>query len=143
MAAFVYPAEPHVRRHGPQGYAGTESYRSWLRDEFSFRCVYCLFREQWWRLCGTFAIDHFQAVSLHPDMQYGYDDLLYACTSCNLTKRNRVVPDPLSVLLSSWITITEDGVLHTDTPAIAHRNRCQFYSSTLNLTCLCFLRQVL
>ncbi len=36
---FSYPNRPHVRRHGPRGYANYESYRPWLRDEFSFRCV--------------------------------------------------------------------------------------------------------
>lgn len=47
---FIYPAVPHVRRHGPMGYADVTSFRPWLRDEFSFRCVYCLLREQWdWR----------------------------------------------------------------------------------------------
>jgi hypothetical protein len=47
MTAFNYPAEPHLRRHGPRGYADAASYRPWLRDEFAFRSVYCLFREQW------------------------------------------------------------------------------------------------
>ena len=42
---FVYPASPHVRRHGPMGYADHASFRPWLRDEFAFRCVYCLRRE--------------------------------------------------------------------------------------------------
>jgi hypothetical protein len=36
MTAFTYPAEPHRRRHGPQGYADAASYRPWLRDEFAF-----------------------------------------------------------------------------------------------------------
>jgi hypothetical protein len=45
MSAFRYPAAPHARRHGPQGYADAESYRPWLRDEFAFRCIYSLFRE--------------------------------------------------------------------------------------------------
>ena len=47
MTAFTYPVEPHLRRHGPQGYADVVSDRPWLRDEFAFRCVYCLLREQW------------------------------------------------------------------------------------------------
>jgi len=50
MSAFRYTATPHVRRHGPCGYGDVESYRPWLRDEFTFRCLYCLFREQWGRV---------------------------------------------------------------------------------------------
>src|SRR4051812_13664188 len=44
---FEYPAGVHVRRHGPSGWTEYQRYRSWLRDEFCFRCVYCLLREQW------------------------------------------------------------------------------------------------
>ena len=47
MIGFEYPTSPHSRRHGPAGYRDYGSYRDWLRDEFTFRCVYCLHREQW------------------------------------------------------------------------------------------------
>src|SRR6266702_8310460 len=56
---FIYPSATHVRRHGPAGYADHAGYRPWLRDEFSFRCVYCLLREQWGQMRGGHAIDHF------------------------------------------------------------------------------------
>jgi hypothetical protein len=52
MPPFDYPAVPLVRSHGPLGYSDYESYRAWLRDEFAFRCVYCLSREQWGRVTG-------------------------------------------------------------------------------------------
>jgi hypothetical protein len=45
--AFIYPHHPHVRRHSPRGYRDYRSYKPWLRDEFDFRCVYCLWRERW------------------------------------------------------------------------------------------------
>jgi hypothetical protein len=61
MTAFDYPPGPHVRRHGPRGYADLESFRPWLRDEFDFRCVYCLLREQWGRTRGTFELDYFRS----------------------------------------------------------------------------------
>ncbi len=64
---FEYPPLPQVRRHGPRGYADYGSYRPWLRDEFSVRCVYCLLREQWGRVRGVYAIDHFLAVAHHLD----------------------------------------------------------------------------
>ena len=47
MIPFMYPGQSHVRRHGPAGYADYKRYRPWLRDEFTFRCVYCLKRERW------------------------------------------------------------------------------------------------
>jgi hypothetical protein len=42
---FAYADAPHVRKHGPSGYVRYQSYKDWLRDEFAFRCVYCLERE--------------------------------------------------------------------------------------------------
>ena len=59
MVPFDYPAEPHQRRHGPQGYGSRESYRPWLRDEFAFRCVYRLNWELWQNSVGKFAVEHF------------------------------------------------------------------------------------
>ena len=119
MTAFLYPAQPLVRRHAPQGYADVESYRPWLRDEFTFRCVYCLFREQSGRVAGTFDIDHFLPVSLRPELEWTYDNLLYACASCNAVKGKRDVPDPTTVLLDLGVRITEDGVIHADSPQAA------------------------
>jgi hypothetical protein len=111
---FLDPPTPHVRRHGPAGYADHAGYRPWLRDEFSFRCVYCLLREQWGRVGGVFDIDHFLPVANRPDLAVNYDNLLYACTTCNLAKRDQDIPDPLNVLTSANVQVSEDGRLHTE-----------------------------
>jgi hypothetical protein len=111
---FVYPPLPHVRRHGPQGYSDYASYRPWLGDEFSFRCVYCLMREQWGHVWGIYAIDHFLPVAHHPVGVTDYDNLVYACVTCNTAKGDRMVPDPLAVLTSLNIRVEEDGTIHTD-----------------------------
>jgi hypothetical protein len=110
---FIYPPSAHVRRHGPAGYADQASFRPWLRDEFSFRCVYCLLREQWGRLGGLFDIEHFRAIANRPDLAADYDNLLYACTTCNLGKRDLEIPDPLTMLTSATVQVSEDGRLHT------------------------------
>src|SRR5262249_29950678 len=106
---FRYPPAPHARRHGPQGYADYSSFRPWLRDEFSFRCVYCLFREQWGRVNGTFTIDHFVAVANDPELETDYVNLLSACVTCNVRKGARVLPDPLVVLTSTVVRVESDG----------------------------------
>jgi hypothetical protein len=106
MNVFHYPTRAHVRRHGPHGYATVESFRPWLRDEFCFCCVYCRYREQWSRLKGAFAIDHFLPVSL---IKVEYDNLLYACVACNLGKSGQVLPDPTQALLESRVVVYADG----------------------------------
>jgi hypothetical protein len=117
MAAFSYPSHPHRRRHGPQGYADYESYRPWLRDEFAFRCVYCLLREQWGRVRGTFDIDHFLPVVQHPEQEQTYENLLYSCATCNAAKGSRVIPDPSQVLIEGDVRVDEDGTIQARTRA--------------------------
>lgn len=73
---FDYPDPRSHRRHGPRGYADYESYRPWLRDEFTFRCVYCLKREQWGLVTGEFDIDHFEPQKLLPNLAADYGNLV-------------------------------------------------------------------
>ncbi|MBW3596920.1 MAG: HNH endonuclease, partial [Planctomycetes bacterium] len=103
-----YPTDPHIRRHGPI-YARYESYRPWLRDEFSFRCVYCLKREQWGILRGTFDIDHFLPQQTAPGRMTDYDNLVYSCAGCNAAKRALVLPDPSQVLVYPNVVVHSDG----------------------------------
>jgi hypothetical protein len=108
-APFNYPDQPHVRRHGPFGYADYASFRPWLRDEFAFRCVFCLRRESWGQMFGEFAIDHFLPVKHYPDRATDYENLLYVCGPCNLKKGERFVSDPLVHLLSDRLELQADG----------------------------------
>ncbi len=113
---FEYPAAAHIRRHGPIGYANHAGYRPWLRDEFAFRCVYCLLREQWGRVRGTFGVDHFRPTATHSDLALDYDNLLYTCLTCNSTKGDTEIPNPLAVLTQTTVQVSEGGRLHTDSP---------------------------
>jgi len=117
MDVFTYPTRPHVRRHGPQGYATLRSFRPWLRDEFSFRCVYCLLREQWSLLPGMFDIDHFQPAAHRADMALAYENLLYCCASCNTAKGALRLPNPEEALLAADVHIHDDGRIEGRTPA--------------------------
>jgi len=111
---FDYPSGPHVRRHGPHGYSDYSSYRDWLRDEFSFRCVYCLLRESW--VPGSFHLDHFLPVVAHPEFVTDYDNLLYCCVTCNAAKGHVRVPDPTRALVAGTVSVQADGSLLASTP---------------------------
>ncbi|MBY0232493.1 MAG: HNH endonuclease [Gemmataceae bacterium] len=115
-APFDYPVEPHRRRHGPLGYSDYSLCRPWVRDEFDFRCVYCLQREQWGKLRGVYALDHFVPVAARPDLAAVYDNLVYACITCNGAKGAQILPDPLSALVRSSVSVGEDGTIHARTP---------------------------
>jgi len=112
MQGFEYPAEPHIRRHGPGGYRQYESYRDWVRDEFMFRCVYCLHREQWYDRGATFNIEHFIPVAADPRGKLEYSNLLYACATCNNAKRAILgVPDSCRVAFADCVLVRADGSL--------------------------------
>jgi hypothetical protein len=117
--AFRYRQEPLVRRHGPVGYVDFHSFRPWLRDEFAFRCVYCLIREQWGRVTGEFDLDHFLPQVSRPDQVVEYDNLVYACRTCNLRKRAGALPDPTQALTSDAVRIYPDGTIAGLTPNAA------------------------
>ena len=115
MTSYRYPSRPHRRKHGPRGYRNAVDFRPWLRDEFTFRCVYCLEREQWVNCIGHFHGDHFRSVADHPELELEYDNLLYVCQACNLRKGKQSVANPLDALLSSDVTVSRNGSIQGHT----------------------------
>ena len=108
---FEYPPTTHQRRHGPQGYNDPKSFKPWLRDEFAFRCVYCLWRETW---CvdgdGRFSVEHLKSQSRHPDLIREYDNLAYACCGCNSAKQDREAPVTVDYApLAAHLKVQPDG----------------------------------
>lgn len=95
---FRYPVSL-ARKHGPAGYVQHRSYRPWLRDEFVFRCAYCLSRETWSRTFASFDLDHFQPRTLRSDLVLAYDNLVYACHGCNLSKGSCTLEIPTATNL--------------------------------------------
>lgn len=112
MHPFSYPVQPIVRRHGPRGYRDLESFRPWLRDDFCFRCVFCLRREVWDRPTSMH-IDHFRPTRDAQSERSEYDNLLYACSRCNLVKSSQTTPDPGQEFLSDRVQVTEQGEIAT------------------------------
>jgi hypothetical protein len=106
---FTYPEARIHRRHGPRGYANYESYRPWLRDEFAFRCAYCLKRETWGQVTGEFDIDHFRPQWLGRHLAGDYANLVYACRRCNAVKFDQQVDDPFTLLTGTRVLVIPDG----------------------------------
>lgn len=139
-APFAYPTAPHVRRHGPSGYDDYGTYKPFLRDEFTFRCVYCMEREVWYpNRDGSFSADHFIPKKIDPAKETDYTNLVYACVRCNSYKQVNIVElDPCQVAFSEHFQIDDEGrisgisppaqdmidLLHLDeNPALATRKR--------------------
>jgi hypothetical protein len=111
-AAFDYPDKDHERRHGPRGYADDEHYKPWLRDEFDYRCVYCLCREVWFPdRQRNFSIDHVLPRSLAPTGPSDYDTLAYACCQCNSFRKAATLPQDPALALAPHLRVTPDGTI--------------------------------
>jgi len=108
---FDYPDPRSHRRHGPAGYASYGSYRPWLRDEFTFRCIYCLKREQWGQVTGEYDIDHFRPQTCCPDLAADYPNLVYSCRRCNSVKLDQEVADPFVGMIGVRIRTMPDGTV--------------------------------
>jgi hypothetical protein len=106
---FTMPREPHVRRHGPY-YADYTKYKPWLRDEFQFRCVYCMYREQWerggWR---RYHVDHLVPQSVDPSRINEYENLVYSCDLCNQYKSGDTMPSPCDVAYGRHYQFNDRG----------------------------------
>jgi hypothetical protein len=108
---FDYPDARSHRRHGPAGYINYRSYRPWLRDEFTFRCVYCLKREQWGQVTGEFDIDHFQPQTCCPHLAADYPNLAYSCRRCNSVKLDHEIADAFLVMTGDRAKVMPDGTI--------------------------------
>jgi hypothetical protein len=109
---FAYPEYPHARTHGPEGLVQYQSYKDWLRDEFAFRCVYCLERERWYpNGHAGFGVDHVmpKGQACYSHLVCHYPNLVYACNRCNSAKRDELLLDPCADRFALHIRIHEDG----------------------------------
>ena len=108
---FKFPRKPHCRVHGPQGHKAYPAYKPWLRDEFEFRCVYCLTREMWSADGHTrFSADHVKPKSRHMNLTCDYDNLVYCCIMCNRFKSTNIdIPDPCKDSLHKHLKLLPSG----------------------------------
>jgi len=110
VVGHEYPPGLVERKHGPAGYRTYASYLDWLRDEFVFRCVYCLHREQWYGRATSFAIDHLVPVSERTERENDYFNLVYSCSTCNSAKNDILdLPDPSVVSYRDCLRAELDG----------------------------------
>lgn len=117
-APFAYPVSAQKRRHAPSGYVDYRNYKPWLRDEFTFRCVYCLERERWYpSRAAAFSVDHVVPQAIDPARSCDYENLVYACLRCNSNKRDITVADPTRVPFAECLSIDDTGTISALNPS--------------------------
>ena len=115
VSLFDYPPQ-HVRKHAPHGYAKYDEFKPWLRDEFQFRCVYCLERERWYpNSKASLSVDHVVAQVNDDTRIVEYSNTVYACSRCNSAKRENSLLDPTETSFANHLEVHADGTLHHKT----------------------------
>lgn len=84
---FHYPKARHARKLKPRQFRRYTTYKRWLQAEFSRVCVYCRQPDSGARNL-IFHVDHYRPKSLaqFSGLACDYDNLFYACPSCNTRK---------------------------------------------------------
>ena len=120
-SVFAYPKTRHILRHGPRGYTICRQFKPWLRDDFGFRCIYCLRRERW--MGGghsDFSVEPIPR-NIAPRLTFEFSNLRYACSRCNSIRQDRRTIDPCDEPLSNHLNIRQDGHIEGLTPdGVAH-----------------------
>ena len=118
LQPFAPPNALPMRRHGPRGYIDDEHYKPWLRDEFTYRCLYCGCREVWFPDGDrSFSVEHLQPTSLAPEGLTNYDTLIYACCQCNAARGAILLPLDPTAGMRQHLEVLADGTIHGLTAA--------------------------
>ena len=104
--------------------------KKYLMSDFHHKCAYC---DDYDRFCGgskNFHVDHFAPKARFSHLEFEYDNLLYACPYCNISKSNKWVGrneaesfvqdcgfvDPCSPEYASHLTRNDAGTIIALTP---------------------------
>lgn len=91
VAPGSIPTDPLKRRHRPPVRSDYHLYRPCLRNDFGFRCVYCQSHEAEvgpGLPYGGFDVEHHKPKQKFRALTSRYDNLLWACRTCNGAKRD-------------------------------------------------------
>lgn len=65
--------------------------------DFEHKCAYCDDLDKYGGGSKMYHVEHFAPKEKFPELQYTYDNLLYACPYCNISKSNKWVSDKYDV----------------------------------------------
>jgi hypothetical protein len=88
------------RRSDPPAVSNYTQYKQALREDFQYRCAYCMLHEgdPYGGGFHHFQIDHFRPRNKFPDLINTYRNLYYACSWCNRAKGATWPSDPEQTL---------------------------------------------
>ncbi len=81
---YVYGKSRHQRTERPEQCKNYRRYKPTLRVEFKHRCVYCCAPDG--DRPESYAVEHYLPKKDFPRLECTYENLFYACISCNTRK---------------------------------------------------------
>lgn len=74
-----------------------QSNKKRLIIDFEHKCAYCDDLDKYAGGSKTYHVEHFAPKDKFPELEFYYDNLLYACPYCNISKSNKWPSDQYSV----------------------------------------------
>lgn len=80
-----------VRTYSGEQWRTNKTNKKYLAKDFENRCCYCNDHHHYSGGYETFHVEHFAPKSKFPHLEFTYDNLLYACPFCNISKGDKWV----------------------------------------------------
>ena len=80
--------KPH-RSYSGDKWHSNQSNKARLAKDFNFRCAYCDDYHLYSGGYNSFHVEHFAPKEQFPSLKYTYDNLLYSCPYCNISKSDK------------------------------------------------------
>lgn len=114
-----YPTKKVKRAQDPPVYASYSRYRPYIEKEFGYRCIYCCRSDQG-QASSSFHIEHYRPKESFKELETDYNNLFYACGTCNRAKwtywsddpKERVL-NPCDDVMSTHLQFDKAVVKHT------------------------------
>ena len=77
------------RSYSGEQWTTNKSNKKQLIRDFEHRCAYCDDYDRYAGGSNTYHVEHFAPKEKFPELKFTYDNLLYACPYCNISKSNK------------------------------------------------------
>lgn len=77
-----------VRSYSGEKWRTNATNKKYLAIDFKHRCAYCDDLDNIYNGKDSYAVEHFAPKAKFPQLIYTYDNLLYACRFCNMSKND-------------------------------------------------------
>lgn len=86
-----------IRSYTGEKWKTNATNKKYLAKDFNDRCAYCDDYHGFTGGYNTYHVEHFAPKEKFPELQFKYENLLYSCAYCNISKSNKWVSDDSSV----------------------------------------------